>query len=644
MKQIRNWRTVWLGLLFFLVACGGGEISLSTANIASARLAKDDSGAQATTTFSPTDTFYLLVDLANAPDDTTVKAEWTAVSVAGADPNTILDDVELTSGSSTLTFDLANDNPWPTGDYKVDLYLNGELDQTLTFRVSAGLGQSAPAETPTPVTEAVVTETGTSGTAVSTLDAVKSATIQIQAEGSFVDPQVGLMLNIAGRGSGVIIDPSGIAVTNNHVVTGAALLKVWIGGETSPRNARILGVSECSDLAVIDIDGEGFPFMQWYDGPINVGLDIYAAGFPLGDPEFTLTRGIISKANAYGETNWASIDAALEHDASINPGNSGGPLVDGNGRIVGINYAGSNEVNQYFAIARDEARPVIEQLRAGQDVTSIGVNGQAVSDGQGLYGIWVSSVKSGSPADRVGVKAGDIITTLEGLVLATDGSMADYCDILRTHAPTDPLNIEVLRFNTQEVLAGQLNGRELVATYSFAQNLEEEVPANNGGGSDAPTTYGSYTTITDDTGTLALEVPTAWADVDGSAWVIDDQPVGQQLAASPDLNGYYNTWETPGVVFAVSADLAGEYTTGDLLDLIDFSDSCTSGGREAYADELYSGAYDLWTDCGGIGTLFVVLAAQPEAGNQMLLVQVQIVTDADLEALDHILASFVAAN
>ena len=282
MKQIRNWRTVWLGLLFFLVACGGGEISLSTANIASARLAKDDSGAQATTTFSPTDTFYLLVDLANAPDDTTVKAEWTAVSVAGADPNTILDDVELTSGSGTLTFDLANDNPWPTGDYKVDLYLNGELDQTLTFRVSAGLGQSAPAETPTAVTEAVATETGSSGTAVSTLDAVKSATIQIQAEGSFVDPQVGLMLNVAGRGSGVIIDPSGIAVTNNHVVTGAALLKVWIGGETSPRNARILGVSECSDLAVIDIDGEGFPYMQWYDGPINVGLDIYAAGFPLG--------------------------------------------------------------------------------------------------------------------------------------------------------------------------------------------------------------------------------------------------------------------------------------------------------------------------------------------------------------------------
>ena len=163
----------------------------------------------------------------------------------------------------------------------------------------------------------------------------------------------------------------------------------------------------------------------------------------------------------------------IEHDATINPGNSGGPLVNGSGQLVGINYAGSNEVNQYFAIARDEARAVIEQLRAGQDVTSIGINGQAVSDGQSIYGIWVSSVKSGSPADKAGILSGDIITTLEGLVLATDGTMADYCDILRTHNPTDTMNVEVLRYNTQAVLAGQLNGRELAQVFSFAQQLED---------------------------------------------------------------------------------------------------------------------------------------------------------------------------
>lgn len=107
-------RIVSLALLFLLVACGGdGEISVSTANISDARLTKDEEGTRSTTTFAPADTFYLLVDLANAPDDTTVKAEWTAVSAEGADPNTVLDNVELTNGSGTLTFDLQNDNPWP---------------------------------------------------------------------------------------------------------------------------------------------------------------------------------------------------------------------------------------------------------------------------------------------------------------------------------------------------------------------------------------------------------------------------------------------------------------------------------------------------------------------------------------------------
>ena len=178
----------------------------------------------------------------------------------------------------------------------------------------------------------------TSG-AVSSIQDVQGAVIQIEAQGTFVDPEFGEYSG-AGRGSGFIIDPSGIAVTNNHVVTGAALLKVWIGGDTSKTyNARILGVSECSDLAVIDIEGDGFPYLDWYDQPIKVGLDVYTAGFPLGDPEYTLTKGIVSKESADGETNWASVDSVIMHDATINPGNSGGPLVDQDGKVVGINYA-----------------------------------------------------------------------------------------------------------------------------------------------------------------------------------------------------------------------------------------------------------------------------------------------------------------
>ena len=117
---------------------------------------------------------------------------------------------------------------------------------------------------------------------VSKVDQVKDATIQIESQGTFVDPQVGTIYNAAGRGTGFIVDPSGIAVTNNHVVTGAALIKVWVGGETEPRNAKILGVSECWDLAVIDIEGDGYPYMDFHEAAIDPGLEVYAAGFPLG--------------------------------------------------------------------------------------------------------------------------------------------------------------------------------------------------------------------------------------------------------------------------------------------------------------------------------------------------------------------------
>lgn len=334
-----------------------------------------------------------------------------------------------------------------------------------------------PAQTPTPTAVATSTPappvtdiptptvapspTNTSNI-VSSLRDVQRATIQIQAEGSFVDQELGQQLNRRGRGSGLIIDESGIAVTNNHVVTGAAILQVWIGGESNPRNARILGASECSDLAVIDIEGDGYPVFEWFDGEIFAGLDVFAAGFPLGDPEFTLTRGIVSKTRTRGETNWASVDSVIEHDATINPGNSGGPLVTIEGKVVGVNYAGRNETSQFFAISRDEALKVINQLRAGQDINSIGINGTAVrNEEQSISGIWVASVKSGSPASDVGIKGGDIITKLEGLVLATDGTMADYCDVLRTHHPEDVLSIEVLRFATGEVLEGKLNSYKL---------------------------------------------------------------------------------------------------------------------------------------------------------------------------------------
>lgn len=637
-------KVLFLMSLLLLAACGGD----SAAQISSALLSKEESGGRSTTVFGPTDTFYLIVE-ADGPENSRVKATWTAVNAETVDPNYLIDEVEQAfTGPNTLTFDLVNDAAWPVGDYKVDLSLNGEPSQSLTFRVQAPMGQGSDTTTvventpvPEPETEVEAEAETAVSNAISSLDEVKSAAIQIEAQGTFVDPEVGTMYNAAGRGSGFIIDPSGIAVTNNHVVTGAALLKVWVGGESQPRNARILGVSECADLAVIDIDGEDFPYMEWYDGNVGVGLDVYAAGFPLGDPEYTLTRGIVSKARAAGETNWASVDDVIEHDATINPGNSGGPLVTADGKIVAVNYAGSSDTNQYFAIAQDQALPVIEKLRAGEDFLSIGVNGTAVNDGQGISGIWVSSVKSGSPAAEAGIKGGDIITSLENLILSVDGSMADYCDILRTHGPDDKLSVEVLRFSTQEVLAGQLNGSELEQTFSFAQTLEEEAD-NTGGDNTTGTDYSEYMTISDDSGALVLDVPVGWSDVDGSAWELEGEVIGLAVVAAPSVDDFYNSWNTPGVFFGATDQF--QVTIDELLDAFEFASDCTYGERTDYEDSAYTGKYDIWLNCGGTETLLVVLAAQPADASYQALIMVQVVSDADLAALDQILNTFIVSE
>ena len=197
---------------------------------------------------------------------------------------------------------------------------------------------TAPAATSPPTTSV-----STTTTAEDPLVSARRAVVRIVAEGSFIDPEYGEQLNAAGSGTGFIISEDGIAVTNNHVVTGAAFLQVYINDENDPRNARILGASECWDLAVIDIDGDGFTAMDWGSTDITAGLPIFALGYPLGDAEYTVLDGVVSKAAAGGESSWASVDSVIEHSADTLPGNSGGPIVDQDGRVIAINYAGNSQ-------------------------------------------------------------------------------------------------------------------------------------------------------------------------------------------------------------------------------------------------------------------------------------------------------------
>ncbi|MCJ7512411.1 MAG: trypsin-like peptidase domain-containing protein [Anaerolineales bacterium] len=481
--------------------------------------------------------------------------------------------------------------------------------------------------------------------AVSSLEDVEKATVLIFAEGTKYDP-LGEMPNASWRGTGFIIDPSGLAVTNNHVATGAGRMTVRVGGETQERVARVLGVSECSDLAVIDVEGDGFPFLDWYDGEVKAGLDVYAAGYPLSrqaieGEEYNLTKGIISKPRANGESSWSSVDYALEHDATINPGNSGGPLVTEDGKVVGVNYMTGGE-GRFFAISAEEAIPVVEQLKKDEDVNSIGVNGEVVLDQDGNpLGVWVASVASGSPADKSGVRPGDIISSLESVYVATDGTMNQYCGVLKSHNPDDTLALEVIRWNTGEVLTGQLNGRELEVTSVF----DSSASSNTGSSDTTGSTTTGYVDVADAYSSIAVEIPESWADTDGSEWMDGNDVIGASITAAPDLDAYNRTWDAPGMFFGVSDDLARLGGHVQILDAVrpDYLGDCKLDSRSDYNDGYYRGKADLFNNCGGPGgSQTLVLSAVPTDNSQdfTILLIVQMVNPEDEDIAIHALDTF----
>ena len=171
--------------------------------------------------------------------------------------------------------------------------------------------------------------------------------------------------------------------------------------------------------------------------------------------------------------------------------------------------------------------------------------------------MWVNAVDAGSPASSLGLQPGDIITQMAGKDVASDGTMKDYCDVLRTKGQDAAIGVEVLRFDTSEVLRGEFNGKELVQAFSFADEL--------GTSDDAATeTYDSFSIVTDDSNTIQVEVPDEWSDVRGGAQDIAGVQA-PSIQASPNVDDFLNTFDVPGMEFVLS----DQFTPDDFETILD---------------------------------------------------------------------------
>lgn len=271
-------------------------------------------------------------------------------------------------------------------------------------------------------------------------------------------------------GSGAIIDRRGILVTNAHVVEKASKIYVALPGERKEREATLVGIDPATDIAVIKVVVEdALPSLSFAeDDGLFLGETVIAIGNPLG-LENSVTTGVVSAPQRRLPDGEGGVSVFIQTDALINPGNSGGPLLDINGRLIGINTAIAQQAQGIgFAIPVKVVRRVVEDLLVYGRVRPVyagllpGEISRTMARSRGAGGVLITEIDPGSPADLAGLKVADVILDVDGI--QTD-SASEYLSLLRTYPPGAEVGLSLLRGDVETSKVISLT--ELPQNYAF---------------------------------------------------------------------------------------------------------------------------------------------------------------------------------
>ena len=285
-------------------------------------------------------------------------------------------------------------------------------------------------------------------------------------------------------GSGVIISPDGYIVTNNHVVEGASETVVTMNSNKS-YPARIIGTDPVTDIALLKIEAEKLPVIPLGSSDnLRLGEWVLAIGSPF-NLRSTITAGIVSaKGRSLPDSKGDfKIESFIQTDAAVNPGNSGGALVNVKGELVGINTAIASNTGSYagysFAVPTTIVQKVISDIKEFGSVqrAMLGISMQELTDNLAksagvdgnFTGVYGAEVERGGAADLAGISRGDIILSIDSVVVK---SPSDIQERINSYRPQDNITITILRSGDVKKMQVKLHGRNDGVVTSSGENVE----------------------------------------------------------------------------------------------------------------------------------------------------------------------------